>query len=100
MPHLNPDWFCLSATGLPRLSSKRGRYIGIVVAVVVVVAVAVAVVVVCLWMFDKSLLSCEMRVSCTPLQNAFMTHFCPLITWMCNSLLVTFWRLITHSNCL
>ena len=24
-PHLNPDWFYLSGTGLPRLSWKRGR---------------------------------------------------------------------------
>ena len=23
--HLNPGWFCLSGTGLPRLSRKRGR---------------------------------------------------------------------------
>jgi len=25
LPHLNLDWFCLSGTGLPRLSWKRGR---------------------------------------------------------------------------
>jgi len=25
LPHLNPDWFYLSGTGLPRLSGKRGR---------------------------------------------------------------------------
>jgi len=25
LPHLNSDWFCLSGTGLPRLSWKRGR---------------------------------------------------------------------------
>jgi len=25
LPHLNPDWFYLSGTGLPRLSWKRGR---------------------------------------------------------------------------
>ena len=25
LPHLNPDWFYLSCTGLPRLSGKRGR---------------------------------------------------------------------------
>jgi len=24
LPHLNPDWFYLSGTGLPRLSWKRG----------------------------------------------------------------------------
>ena len=24
LPHLHPDWFCLSGTGLPRLSGKRG----------------------------------------------------------------------------
>jgi len=32
LPYLNPDWFYLSGTGLPRLSWKRG----IVVVVVVV----------------------------------------------------------------
>jgi len=26
LPHLNPDWFYLSGTGLPGLSWKRGRY--------------------------------------------------------------------------
>ena len=25
LPHLNPDWFYLSGTGIPRLSLKRGR---------------------------------------------------------------------------
>jgi len=25
LPHLNPDWFCLSGTSLPRLSRKTGR---------------------------------------------------------------------------
>jgi len=25
LPHLNPDWFYLSGTGLPRLSWRRGR---------------------------------------------------------------------------
>jgi len=25
LPHLNPDWFYLSGTGLPRLSWKKGR---------------------------------------------------------------------------
>ena len=25
LPHLNPDWFYLSGTGLPTLSSKRRR---------------------------------------------------------------------------
>ena len=30
-PHLNPDWFYLSGTGLPRLSWKRGRKTGVVV---------------------------------------------------------------------
>jgi len=25
LPHLNPDWFCFSATGLPRLFCKRDR---------------------------------------------------------------------------
>ena len=36
-PHLNPDWFYPSGTGLPRLSWKRGRQTGAVVIVVVVV---------------------------------------------------------------
>jgi len=35
LPHLNPDWFYLSGTGLPRLSWKRGRETGIVVVVLV-----------------------------------------------------------------
>ena len=35
LPHLNPDWFYLSGTGLPRLSLKRGHYMGVVVVVVV-----------------------------------------------------------------
>jgi len=26
LPHLNPDWFYVSGTGLPRLSWKRGHY--------------------------------------------------------------------------
>ena len=25
LPNLNPDWFCLSGIGIPRLSRKRGR---------------------------------------------------------------------------
>jgi len=37
LPHLNPGWFYLSGTGLPRLSWKRGRYTVVVVVVVVVV---------------------------------------------------------------
>ena len=36
LPHLNPDWFYLSGTGLPRLSWKRGCKTGVVVVVVVV----------------------------------------------------------------
>ena len=28
LPHLNPDWFYLSRTGLPRLSWRRGRSMG------------------------------------------------------------------------
>ena len=35
LPHLNPDWFYLSGTGLPRLSWERGRYTRAVVVVVV-----------------------------------------------------------------
>ena len=35
-PRLNPDWFYLSATGLFRLSWKRGRQTGLVVVIVVV----------------------------------------------------------------
>jgi len=31
LPHLNPDWFNLCGTGLPRLSSKRRRKTGVVV---------------------------------------------------------------------
>jgi len=33
LPHLNPDWFYLSGTSLPRLSWKRGRWTGLVVVV-------------------------------------------------------------------
>ena len=33
LPHLNPDWFNLSGTGLSRLSWKRGRQTGAVVVV-------------------------------------------------------------------
>ena len=44
LPHLNPDWICLSGTGLPRLSWKRGHWMGVVVAVVVVVLAVVVVV--------------------------------------------------------
>jgi len=36
LPHLNPAWFYLSGTGLPRLSWKRGRLMGVVVVVTVV----------------------------------------------------------------
>ena len=39
LPHLNPDWFYLSGTGLARLSLKSGRKTGAVVVVVVVVVV-------------------------------------------------------------
>jgi len=35
--YLNPDWFLLSGTGLPRLSRKRGRQTGVVVVGVVLV---------------------------------------------------------------
>ena len=38
LPHLNPDWFYLSGTGLPMLSWKRGLLMGVVVVVVVFVA--------------------------------------------------------------
>ena len=31
LPHLKPDWFYLSGTGLTRLSWKRGRWMGVVV---------------------------------------------------------------------
>jgi len=34
LPHLNPDWFYRSGTGLPRLSWKRGHYTDVVVIVV------------------------------------------------------------------
>jgi len=34
LPHLNPNWFYLSGTGLPRLSWKTGRLTGVVVVVV------------------------------------------------------------------
>ena len=30
LPHLNPDWFYLSGTGLPKLSWKRGLSTGVV----------------------------------------------------------------------
>jgi len=33
--HLNPDWFYLSGTALPRLSWRIGRKTGVVVVVVV-----------------------------------------------------------------
>ena len=33
LPHLNPDWFHLSGTGLPTLSWKRGCSMGVVVVV-------------------------------------------------------------------
>jgi len=42
LPQLNPDWFYLSGTGLPRLSWKKGYQTGVVVVVVVVVVVAAA----------------------------------------------------------
>jgi len=45
LPHLNPDWFFLSGTGLPRLFWKRGYKMGVVVVVVAATA-AVAVVVI------------------------------------------------------
>ena len=32
LPHLNPDLFYLSGTGLLRLSWKRGRYVGVLVS--------------------------------------------------------------------
>ena len=38
LPHLNPDLFHLSGTGLSRLSWKRGRKTGVVVVVVVAAA--------------------------------------------------------------
>jgi len=37
LPLLNPGWFYLSGTGLPRLSWKRSRYTVVVVVVVVAV---------------------------------------------------------------
>jgi len=36
--YYNPEWFCLSVAGLPRLSWKRGREIGVVVVVTLYVA--------------------------------------------------------------
>jgi len=33
LPHLNPDWFYLSCTGLPKLSWKRGHQMSVVVVV-------------------------------------------------------------------
>jgi len=33
LPHLIPDWFYLSGTGLPRLSWKRGRKTDVVVVI-------------------------------------------------------------------
>jgi len=35
LPHLNPYWFHLSGTCLPRLSWKRGLWMGVVVVVIV-----------------------------------------------------------------
>jgi len=35
LPQLNPDWFYLSCTGLPRLCWKRGREMGVVAVTVV-----------------------------------------------------------------
>jgi len=43
---LNPDWFYLSGTGLPRLSWKRGCWTGVVMVVVVVAG---------LWLIDWSM---------------------------------------------
>jgi len=43
LPHLNPDWFFLSGTCLPRLFWKRGYKMGVVV---VAATAAVAVVVI------------------------------------------------------
>ena len=40
VPHLNPEWFYLSRTGLPRLSWKRGRSMGVVLVVVVLTVAA------------------------------------------------------------
>jgi len=31
LPHLNPDWFYLSSTVLPRLSWKKGKQVVVVV---------------------------------------------------------------------
>ena len=42
LPHLNPDWFYLSGTGLLRLSWKIGCYTGVVVVVVVKYLVTLA----------------------------------------------------------
>jgi len=36
LPHLNPDWFYLSGTCLPRLSWERGHQTGVVVVAVLV----------------------------------------------------------------
>ena len=33
LPHLSPDWFYLSGTGLPRLSWKRGHWMGVAVVI-------------------------------------------------------------------
>jgi len=41
LPHLNPDWFYLSGSVLPRLSWKRSCYTGVVVAAAAAVAVVV-----------------------------------------------------------
>jgi len=35
LPHLNPDWFYLSGTGLPRVSWKKSCKMGVVVAFIV-----------------------------------------------------------------
>ena len=37
LPHLNPDWFYISGTGLPRLSWKRGHLTCVCVCVIVCV---------------------------------------------------------------
>ena len=37
LPHLNPDWFYFSGTGLPRSSWKRGHQTGVIVVAVVVI---------------------------------------------------------------
>jgi len=41
LPHLNPDWFYLSGSSLPRLSWKRGRQTGLVVVVACLVVTSV-----------------------------------------------------------